>query len=99
VFQIRKSADAEYDTLTQSATKKGKKDAQGLEKKRLKAEEEEEEARERQERCEKRLEESRKVVLVEDASLPTLTKVSSNLDFVVDVSRGSERVCACSPRL
>ena len=47
----------------------------------------------RQERREKRLEESRKVVLVEDASLPTPTKVSSNLDFVVDVSRGSDRVC------
>lgn len=75
LFQIRKSADAEYDAPTQSATKKAKKDAQGLEKKRLKAEAEEKEARERQERREKRLEESRKVVLVEDASLPTPTKV------------------------
>ena len=77
VFQIRKSAEAEYDAPTQSATKKAKKDAQGLEKKRLKAEAEEKEARERQERREKRLEESRKVVLVEDASLPTPTKVGS----------------------
>ncbi|KAI9570740.1 asparaginyl-tRNA synthetase [Boletus coccyginus] len=74
VFQIRKSADAEYDAPTQSATKKAKKDAQGLEKKRLKAEAEEKEARERQARRERRLEESRKVVLVEDASLPTPTK-------------------------
>ncbi|KAI9568811.1 asparaginyl-tRNA synthetase [Boletus coccyginus] len=74
VFQIRKSADAEYDAPTQSATKKAKKDAQGLEKKRLKADAEEKEARERQERRQKRLEESRKVVLVEDASLPTPTK-------------------------
>jgi asparaginyl-tRNA synthetase len=74
VFQIRKGSDAEYDVPTQSATKKAKKDAQGLEKKRLKAEAEEKEARERQERREKRLEESRKVVLVEDASLPTPTK-------------------------
>jgi len=74
VFQIRKSSDAEYDAPTQSATKKAKKDAQGLEKKRLKAEAEEKEARERHERREKRLEESRKVVLVEDPSLPTPTK-------------------------
>ncbi|KAH0829118.1 asparaginyl-tRNA synthetase [Lanmaoa asiatica] len=74
VFQIRKSADAEYDAPTQSATKKAKKDAQGLEKKRLKAEAEQKETRERQERREKRLEESRKVVLVEDASLPTPSK-------------------------
>lgn len=76
VFQVRISADGEYDAPTQSATKKAKKDAQGLEKKRLKAEAEEKEARERQERREKRLDESRKVVLVEDASLPTPTKVS-----------------------
>ncbi|KAI9568826.1 hypothetical protein HD554DRAFT_2313932 [Boletus coccyginus] len=52
-----------------------KKDAQGLEKKkRLKAEAKEKEARERQERRQMRLEESRKVVLVKDASLPTPTK-------------------------
>ncbi|KIJ15564.1 hypothetical protein PAXINDRAFT_169027 [Paxillus involutus ATCC 200175] len=73
-YKIRKSAEAEYDDPTQSATKKAKKDAQGLEKKRLKAEAEEKEARERQERREKRLKESRKVVLVEDPSLPKPTK-------------------------
>lgn len=83
VFQIRKSADAEYDGPTQSATKKAKKDAQGLEKKRLKAEAEEKEARERQERREKRLEESRKVVLVEDPSLPTPSKVSKSACVVI----------------
>jgi len=98
VFQIRKSVDAEYDAPTQSATKKAKKDAQGLEKKRLKAEAEEKEARERQERREKRLEESRKVVLVEDASLPAPIKVSSSLAFKLVFLRGSDRVCACSPR-
>ena len=79
VFQVRKSADVEYDAPTQSATKKAKKDAQGLEKKRLKAEAEEKEARERQERREKRLEESRKVVLVEDALLPAPVKVRPGL--------------------
>ena len=93
VFQIRKGADAEYDAPTQSATKKAKKDAQGLEKKRLKAEAEAKEARERQERREKRLEESRKVVLVEDASLPTPTKVSPSLAFGRRRFRGgSDRV-------
>ncbi|KAF9243209.1 asparaginyl-tRNA synthetase [Melanogaster broomeanus] len=73
-YYIRKNAEVEYDAPTQSATKKAKKDAQGLEKKRLKAEAEEKEARERQERREKRLEESRKVVLDEDPSLPKPTK-------------------------
>ncbi|KAI9568821.1 asparaginyl-tRNA synthetase [Boletus coccyginus] len=63
---IRKSADAEYDAPTQSA--------QGLEKKRLKAEAKEKEAREQQEWRQMRLEESRKVVLVNDASLPMPTK-------------------------
>ena len=70
--------DAPYDAPTQSATKKARKDAQGLEKKRLKAETEDKEARERRERRQNRLEESRKVVLIEDPSLPTPTKVSSS---------------------
>ena len=88
VFQIRKSADAEYDAPTQSATKKAKKDAQGLHKKRLKAEAEQKEARERQERRQKRLEESRKVVLTEDLSLPTPTKVRLSWTKVVAVPLG-----------
>jgi len=74
-YQIRKGPDTEYDVPTQSATKKAKKDAQGLEKKRLKAEADERDARERQEKREKRLEESKKIVLVEDPSLPTPIKV------------------------
>ena len=76
-YQIRKGPEAEYDAPTQSATKKAKKDAQGLEKKRLKAEADERDARERQEKREKRLEESKKIVLVEDPSLPTPIKVCS----------------------
>lgn len=87
VFQIRKSADTEYDAPTQSAAKKAKKDAQGLEKKRLKAEAEEKDARERQYRREKRLEESRKVVLVEDTSLPTPVKVCPNHARVLVILR------------
>ena len=90
MFQVRKGAGAEYDVLTQSVTKKAKKDAQGLEKRRLKAEAEEKETRERQEQREKWLDESRKVILVEDASLPSPAKVSPPALVVC-----SNRVCAC----
>lgn len=67
--------EAQYDVPAQSATKKAKKDAQGLEERRLKAEAEEREARERQEKREKRLEESKRIVLLKDTSLPTPVKV------------------------
>ncbi|KAI6160266.1 hypothetical protein EDD17DRAFT_1604171 [Pisolithus thermaeus] len=67
--------EAQYDLPAQSATKKAKKDAQGLEERRLKAEAEEREARERQEKREKRLEESKRIVLLKDTSLPTPVKV------------------------
>jgi len=67
-YQIRKGPDAEYDAPTQSAMK-AKKDAQGLEKKRLKAGADERDARLRQKKREKRL--------GEDPSLPTPIKVSS----------------------
>ncbi|KAI6113931.1 hypothetical protein EDD16DRAFT_1709346 [Pisolithus croceorrhizus] len=66
--------EAQYDLPAQSATKKAKKDAQGLEERRLKAEAEEREACERQEKREKRLEESKRIVLLKDASLPTPVK-------------------------
>ena len=59
--------------------KKAKKGADGLEKKRKKAEElAEREAKEKaaeREKREKLLEESKKIVLTEDASLPKPTKV------------------------
>ncbi|KAI6100524.1 hypothetical protein F5141DRAFT_1204839 [Pisolithus sp. B1] len=70
-YQMQKGPEAQYDAPTQSAMKKAKKDAQGLEKKRLKAEAEENEAREWQEKREKRLEESKKVILAEDLSYDT----------------------------
>ncbi|KAG1878799.1 asparaginyl-tRNA synthetase [Suillus subluteus] len=73
-YQIRKDADAVYDAPTQSATKKAKKDAQGLEKKRLKAQAEERESKEKAEKRERRLQESKKIVLTEDPSLPTPVK-------------------------
>lgn len=74
-YLIRKTDKDTYEAPTQSATKKAKKDAQGLEKKRVKAEMEEALARERQAMREKRLEESKKVVLVDDPALPKPIKV------------------------
>jgi hypothetical protein len=78
-FLIRKDATAEYDEPTQSALKKAKKGADGIEKKRKKAQElAEREAGEKsaeRERREKALEESKKIVLTEDVSLPKSTKV------------------------
>lgn len=78
-FLIRKDAQAEYAEPTQSASKKAKKTADGLEKKRKK--QEELEAKEKaakgaeKEKREKLLEESKSIVLTEDASLPKATKV------------------------
>ena len=82
-FQIRKSAEEAYDEPTQSSLKKAKKNADGI-KKKLKKEEEraEKEAKEKgeeKERREKLLQESKKIVLVEDESLPKATKVRSDL--------------------
>ncbi|KAF5384475.1 hypothetical protein D9757_006476 [Collybiopsis confluens] len=73
-YLARKDANAPYDEPTQSALKKAKKNADGIEKKRKKAEElaerEAKEKGEERERRERLLEESRSVVLVEDESLP-----------------------------
>lgn len=78
-FLIRKDATAEYDEPTQSALKKAKKGADGLEKKRKKAEElaarEANENNEERERRERLLEESKKIILKEDESLPKSKKV------------------------
>ncbi|KAI0261275.1 asparaginyl-tRNA synthetase [Gloeopeniophorella convolvens] len=75
---VRKAVDAEYEEPTQSTLKKAKKGADGLEKKRKKAEElAEREAQAKGEEREKRerlLEESKKIQLVEDANLPAATK-------------------------
>ena len=76
---VRKNADAAYEEPTQSALKKAKKNAEGLEKKRKKAQElAEREAKEQaaaRERREKKLEESKKIVLTQDPSLPAAVKV------------------------
>lgn len=78
-YAIRKDASGTYEEPTQSALKKAKKGADGIEKKRKKAEElVEREAKERaeaRERKEKKLEESKKIVLEEDPALPAAVKV------------------------
>lgn len=76
---IRKDSTVEYDEPTQSSLKKAKKGADGLEKKKKKAEElaerEANEKKDERERRERLIEESKKVVLKEDESLPKAAKV------------------------
>ena len=80
-YLIRKDQTVQYDEPTQSSLKKAKKTADGIEKKKKKQEElAERDAKEKGEEKEKReklLEESKKIVLEEDASLPKATKVSN----------------------
>ncbi|KAI0067609.1 asparaginyl-tRNA synthetase [Artomyces pyxidatus] len=75
---VRKDATSPYDEPTQSSVKKAKKNADGLEKKAKKAKElAERDAQakgEERERKEKLLEESKKIQLVEDPSLPAAVK-------------------------
>ncbi|RXW23681.1 hypothetical protein EST38_g2146 [Candolleomyces aberdarensis] len=77
-YLIRKDAQGEYAEPTQSALKKAKKTAEGIEKKRkkqLELEERERQAKgDEKEKREKLLEESKKIVLTEDESLPKATK-------------------------
>jgi asparaginyl-tRNA synthetase len=78
-YLIRKDPTGTFEEPTQSALKKAKKTAEGLEKKQKKAEElAQREAQERsreQEKREKLLEESKKIILTEDPSLPQATRV------------------------
>ncbi|KAF8161476.1 hypothetical protein B0H34DRAFT_652327 [Crassisporium funariophilum] len=79
-FLTRKDASGTYEEPTQSSLKKGKKTADGLEKKKKKQEElAEREAKEKgdeKEKREKLLEESKSVVLKEDSSLPKAKKIA-----------------------
>lgn len=80
-YLFRKDATAAYDEPTQSSLKKAKKTADGLEKKKKKAEElaakEAKDKAEQKEKKEKLLEESKKIVLEEDQSLPKATRVQN----------------------
>ena len=86
---VRKNADAAYEEPTQSALKKAKKNAEGLEKKRKKAqglaEREATAKKEERERREKQIEESKKIVLTEDANLQQAKKVRCTLRCVVEL--------------
>ena len=79
-YLFRKDQTVKYDEPTQSSLKKAKKTADGIEKKKKKQEElAERDAKEKGEEHEKRerlLEESKKIILEEDISLPKATKVS-----------------------
>lgn len=84
-YLIRKDATTQYDEPTQSSLKKAKKTADGLEKKRKKAEElADKEAKEKaalKEKREKLLEESKKIVLEEDQALPKATRVHDLIPY------------------
>lgn len=79
---IRKGSTDEYQEPTQSALKKARKTADGLEKKRKKAEElavkEVQKSAEDKEKREKLLVESKRVILEEDQTLPKALRVSSS---------------------
>jgi asparaginyl-tRNA synthetase len=85
-FLTRKDSSGTYEEPTQSSLKKAKKTAEGIEKKRKKqvelAEREAKEKGEERERREKLLEESKKIVLVEDPALPMATKVHGCSFFI-----------------
>lgn len=78
---VRAKGNADYVEITKSALKKAKKNADGLFKKAKKVEElkqrEEQEKGAEAERLQRKLEESKKIVLEEDTSLPKSTKVTT----------------------
>lgn len=84
-IRVIKDSESTYEEPTQSSMKKAKKNAEGIEKKRKKAEELA--ARDAQasiaikERKEKQLAESKKIVLKEDESLPRATRVCCCMSF------------------
>lgn len=79
LIRVTKEAESTYEEPTQSSMKKAKKNADGLEKKRKKAEElaakDAQASTAVKERKEKQLEESKKIVLKEDETLPKATRV------------------------
>lgn len=94
-IRVVKNSEITYEEPTQTSMKKAKKNAEGIEKKRKKAEELA--ARDAQaitamkERKEKHLEESKKMILKEDDSLPKATRVCYCVSFCpsqLTLSRG-----------
>lgn len=98
----RKDASAQYEEPTQSALKKAKKGAEGLEKKKKKAEElaerDAQQSAQERERKEKLIEESKKIVLVNDESLPKATKV--RYEFLLLAVCGTDGcICPCTGKV
>ncbi|KAJ7807869.1 hypothetical protein B0H14DRAFT_3482918 [Mycena olivaceomarginata] len=73
-FLTRRDAAGTYEEPTQSSVKKAKKTAEGLEKKRKKADDLVRAENEEKEKRQQVLEQSKKIVLTEDASLPKAAK-------------------------
>ncbi|KAF9463562.1 asparaginyl-tRNA synthetase [Collybia nuda] len=100
-FLTRKDSTAAYEEPTQSSLKKAKKTAEGIEKKRKKQEElaerDAKEKGEERERKEKLLEESKKIVLEEDATLPKATK--AKITHLAELRSKRIRVCGWVHRL
>lgn len=72
---VRKDAETPYEKPSDSSLKRAKKNADGLRKKAAKAAELAARDAERRAETERKLEESKKVILVEDESLPKAKKV------------------------
>ena len=96
---VRKDGGAPYDKPSDSSLKKAKKGADGLRKKAAKAAEVA--AREAKERAdqEKKIEESKKIVLVEDESLPKAKRVrraflraTSEMKLIVALKFGQAKI-------
>ncbi|GLB37831.1 putative asparaginyl-tRNA synthetase [Lyophyllum shimeji] len=100
-FLTRKDPSGTYEEPTQSSLKKAKKTAEGLEKKKKKAEElaarEAKEQGEAKEKREKLLEDSKKIVLTEDPSLPK--SVKSKIAHLTDLRSKRVRVSGWVHRL
>ncbi|KAG5351716.1 hypothetical protein C0989_005159 [Termitomyces sp. Mn162] len=100
-YLTRKDPNGSYEEPTQSSLKKAKKTAEGIERKKKKQEElaarEAKEQGEAREKREKLLEESKKIVLTEDPSLPQAVK--SKINRLADLRTKRVRVSGWVHRL
>lgn len=95
-FLTRKDATGTYEEPTLSSLKKAKKTAEGIEKKKKKQEElaarEAKEQGEAKEKREKLLEESKKIKLQEDPTLPQTVKVCNLFITAVAIENDNDHV-------
>lgn len=99
-YLIRKDSTLEFDEPTKSGLKKAIKDAEGLAKKKKKAEEaaaqDASKEKAEKEKREKLLEDSKQIVLKENEDLPKAVKVR---DYTVFVDNFIDFDFVCRPRL